>query len=358
VAQLEKLALSVGERTRREQQDFQTILDSGLFRRDYACPPHLQVQSLEVEVRAYVRAWASGIGRRKPYPGFHPGIYQERQGLAIENGDPFAHYLRAGRPDGVWNAPVIEASATPSAPSGQRVALHVHVHYPELLSAIVERLVLNKVRPDLFISINREEVRAEVEHELQAYGGRVVEIALVPNRGRDIGPFVSTFLPRLLAGYDVIGHLHTKKSVDVKDASVGQSWYRFLLENLIGGVGGPMMDRIMARLAAEPSIGMVFPDDPNVLALGANRPEAELLARRMGFLGLPEHLNFPVGSMFWAKKEGLEPLACLNMAYEDYPEEPLPYDGTLLHAMERLFPLSLNSLNMCSAGIYISGVGR
>ena len=109
VARLEVLAQGVCDRTQQEKADTQVILDSGLFRRDFSCPPYQQSQSIEDEVRFYVRAWASGINRRKPFPGFHPGIYLEQHGVAIQGADPFADYLRAGRPEGPWNYPVIVA---------------------------------------------------------------------------------------------------------------------------------------------------------------------------------------------------------------------------------------------------------
>jgi lipopolysaccharide biosynthesis protein len=33
----------------------------------------------------------------------------------------------------------------------------------------------------------------------------------------------------------------------------------------------------------------------------------------------------------------LERFVGLNLVWEDYPTEPLPIDGTMLHAIERLF---------------------
>lgn len=41
--------------------------------------------------------------------------------------------------------------------------------------------------------------------------------------------------------------------------------------------------------------------------------------------------------MFWARSEAMKPRFDLNLQWEDYPEEPLPIDGSMLHAMERLF---------------------
>src|ERR1700690_884617 len=77
VARLDVLARDACLRAQQEKADTQMILSSGLFRRDFSSPPHMQGLSIEMEVRSYVRAWASRLSRRKPFPGFHPGIYME-----------------------------------------------------------------------------------------------------------------------------------------------------------------------------------------------------------------------------------------------------------------------------------------
>lgn len=355
VAQIEVLAQAVCDRSQQEKADTQAILNSGMFRCDYSCAPHMQGQSMESAVRAYVRAWASGIGRRKPFPGFHPGIYLEQHGLATQGADPFADYVRAGQPEGPWNYPVIVAGdiAERDLPQHQRIALHLHVYYPELLPEIITRLARNRICPDLFVSITDENARQLVVSELKNYQGKVVEIQLVPNRGRDIGPFLTLFGPRLVANYDFVGHVHTKMSADVKDAAMGKTWYRFLLENLLGGESGSMADSIMAKMNGDASIGLVFPDDPYVVGMCANHAFADVLAARVGLNKLPEHFVFPVGTMFWARASALVPFVNLRFEWDDYPEEPLPYDGTSLHAIERLFSLSLaiNNLQVMTTNV-------
>ncbi len=360
VASLEVLAKRVCECTQQEKVDMQTILGSGLFRRDFSCPPYQQDKTIEDEVRFYVRAWASGINRRKPFPGFHPGIYLEQHGVAIPGADPFADYLRAGQPEGPWNYPVIVAQKTTAEElsGNHRVALHLHIYYPELLPEIVARLAYNRICPDLFVSITNEEARDSVVNDLKDYKGKIVDIQLVPNRGRDIGPFLTAFGQRLLANYDFVGHLHTKKSVAIKDASMGESWRQFLLENLLGGESGSMADSILARMKDDASIGMVFPDDPYSVGWGANLAFAEPLAAQIGLEKLPEHFVFPVGTMFWAKASALAPLINLDFGWDDYPEEPLPYDGTLLHAIERLVSLTLSLGNLGIAATNVIGLTR
>ncbi|OEU68012.1 MAG: hypothetical protein BA863_19105, partial [Desulfovibrio sp. S3730MH75] len=360
VARLEILARGVCDRTQQEKMDKQAILDAGLFRQDFSHPPFWQEQSIDEEVRAYVRGWASGIDRRKPFPGFHPGIYLEQHGVATQGADPFADYLRAERPDGPWHYPVIIVGKTKEKdlPDNQRVALHLHVYYPELLPEITVRLAHNKICPDLFVSVTNEEACDFVVSELKDYKGRVVDIQLVPNRGRDIGPFLKVFGQRIIDAYDFVGHIHTKKTADVKDVNVGKTWYRFLLKNLLGGESEAMADSILAAMKHDASMGMVFPDDPYIVGWGANRDFAESHAVRLDLQNTPENLNFPVGTMFWARTSVLVPLLDLKLDWEDYPEEPLPYDGTLLHAMERLLPLIVSAGNWQNAVTNVIGVTR
>jgi len=342
----------------QEKADTRVILDSGLFRQDFA--PYRPSPSLEDDVRAYVRSWACGIDRRKPFPGFHPGIYLEQHGVATRMADPFADYLRANRPNGPWHCPVISAGKTKgkNLPGNQRVALHLHVYYPELLQEITTRLSQNRIQPDLFVSVANEGTRTLVVNQLKNYKGNVVDIQLVPNRGRDIGPFLTVFGQTILPKYDFVGHIHTKKSAGLKDEAIGKSWYQFLLENLLGGKSEAMADKILSEMNDNASIGIVCPDDPNVVGWGANRPVAESLAGRVGLHKLPEHFVFPVGTMFWARASALAPLMKLKLDWDDYPEEPLPYDGTSLHALERLFSLVLSVNNLHSVTTNVIGLTR
>jgi glycosyltransferase involved in cell wall biosynthesis len=360
VARLIALADAVGSRIEMEQLDAKLIVESGLFRTDFACAESQSKLSVGAAIRFYVRAWASGIERRKPLPGFHPGMYLELHGLANIGGDPFADYLRAGKPQGPWNYPVIalEKSKEITAPSAKKIALHLHVHYVDLLPEIMQRLSKNKTLPDLFISITSDNIRDQVHAELKNYAGKVVDIQLVPNRGRDIGPFITTFGKTLIADYEIVGHLHTKRSASVADASMGAKWSNFLLENLLGGEAGAAMDQVIDTMATDPSIGMVFPDDPHVIGLSGNREFAGRFSARLGLGVLPEYFIFPVGTMFWARASALVPIMALNLSWDDYPVEPIPYDGTMLHAMERLFALSLVAGDLRAATTNIAGLSR
>ena len=53
-------------------------------------------------------------------------------------------------------------------------------------------------------------------------------------------------------------------------------------------------------------------------------------------IGYKDAIDFPVGSMFWARREALLPLLDIGLTFEDFEAtDPKMRDGTLAHAVER-----------------------
>jgi lipopolysaccharide biosynthesis protein len=120
--------------------------------------------------------------------------------------------------------------------------------------------------------------------------------------------------------------------------ALGERRREFLWQNLAGG-HQPMADLILHRFAEDAKLGIVFPEDPALSDWDDNFEIAAGLAGRMKLQGeLPPFFDFPGGTMFWARPEALKPLFDLGLDWHDYPDEPVPLDGTILHAIERLLP--------------------
>lgn len=332
---LTDLAGLTSQEVRQKDADIQRLLEAQLINREFhATTPGL---SNEAMTQRYLLAWRRNIRARKPFPGFHPGIYREQQLDAGSRRDPLAHWHEQGQPNGPWQVPLIQPSPLPGPlPAAGQVALHIHVFYPELLAPMLERLACNQLQPDLFLSYSQPALEPSIR-QILARHGREASLHPVPNRGRDIGPLLSELGQHLDQHYAFHCHLHTKKSVLI-GADTAATWREFLLANLLGNQQRPMADRILAELQADSSLGLVFPDDPGCLGWTDNRPHAEALATRLGLPALPAAINFPVGTMFWARRGALSSLYNLGLSWDDYPEEPLGYDGTMLHAIERLLP--------------------
>jgi lipopolysaccharide biosynthesis protein len=296
---------------------------------------------------------------RRPCPGFHPQIYAQESFAADEahSKNPLADFIWKGRPPGPWSHEVIrpEEIPAPSAPEGIRAAIHGHFHYPELAADFVRKLSANQLRCDLLLTTNSKEKAEALSKQVSGYGRGALDIRLVPNSGRDIGAFLTAYNQDLLEDYDVVGHIHGKRSLATEEA-MGERWREFAWQNLIGDVY-PMADLILNRFAREGSLGLVFANDPHLVDWDGNKEIATDIARRMGLsLPLPRFFEFPVGTMFWARPKALKPLFDLGLRWEDYPKEPLPYDGTLLHALERLLPFAATRAGFRFATTHIPGI--
>ncbi len=365
---LRHLAGETIEAFRQEEQDRQTILQAAVLEPTMA----LTREALAAEPDAdpllpYLRAWRQGILPRKPFPGFHPGIYAEHHNPGQE--DPLAHWLRHGRPIGPWQSGVIVPAEAPGEELGEelgpalRVGLHLHGFHPELLEEIFQRLAFNQTKPRLVLTLPSAAACEAVGPLLEQYGHSEAELLAVPNRGRDLGPLLVELGGRLEHNCDIHGHLHTKKSEHLS-AGIAGRWRTFLLDHLIGTPSAPMLDRIVAAFAQNPCIGLVYPDDPHCLGWGDNHTIAADFARHLHLLGsgkdgvLPGAIDFPVGSMFWARTGALSPLYHHPWCYDDFPEEPLAEDGSVLHALERLLPLISRSQGFEQRVTHLPGSGR
>ena len=320
---------------RQEQADLELLRAHQVLNTNF-CFPGRPLGELALYQR-YILSWRGNIRIRKPFPGFHPGIYREKQLPAGSRRDPLAHWIEQGRPTGPWQPPLIEPGAPLAAlPEPGQVALHIHVFYPELLEPILQRLAHNRLQPDLFLSYSDSALESAIRQSLSDHQQQA-SLHPVPNRGRDIGPLLSELGQHLDQTYAFYGHLHTKKSVLI-DGGTAARWREFLLVNLLGDAARPMADQILAAMQEQPDLGLVFPDDPHCLGWSENRTQAEALARRLQLQPLPDVINFPMGTMFWARRGALSRLYQLGLSWDDYPSEPLGYDGTMLHAIERLLP--------------------
>ena len=283
--------------------------------------------------------WQNEVWPRKPIAGFHPGIYRDL-GMKGENrSDPFVHYLKAGSPKGKWRTPIISAKDDGRIDTKKtKVALHIHVYYADLIHEIASRLQFNETKPDLYITTPKYKEVMSYAEALEETGSKIVDIIETPNKGRDIGPLVTHLGTYLERNYDIYGHIHTKKSIGIDNISA-RKWRYFLYQNLLGSQDTNMMDKIVKTLVEENTLGLVFPDDPYCVGWSGNKKAAEQLAMKLKINKLPRSLEFPVGTMFWAKSKALSRLYNLNLRWEDMPREPLSYDGTILHAIERLIPI-------------------
>jgi lipopolysaccharide biosynthesis protein len=161
------------------------------------------------------------------------------------------------------------------------------------------------------------------------------KVVVCPNRGRNLGPLFLNLWPQFKDG-SLLLHLHGKRS---RETTLGADWLEQLLTSLL-----PDAETIRAirwTFAQDSRLGLLMPQAPDLirpyLNWGNNYEFANQLALKIqGPLARDAVLVFPAGGMFWVRPQALAPLAACCNSLPDLPPEPLPVDGTSLHAMERL----------------------
>ena len=226
-----------------------------------------------------------------------------------------------------------------------RVAAICHVFHPDMAAELRDQIARIPGPLDVAVSTDTAEKCVQITQAFQRWDKGAVDVRIVENRGRDISPKVVTFAD-LASRYDVVLYLHSKRSSHFVD---GPGWCRYLLNTLVGSSAAAIS--ILEAFRRDPRLGLVMAQhwEPlrDRLDWGDNYFIARDLARRMNIDLTPGHmLDFPSGSMFWARPAALRPLFALGWTPEHFPAEMGQHDGTPAHAIERLF------LFICEAAGY------
>ncbi|MBV8752193.1 MAG: glycosyltransferase [Hyphomicrobiales bacterium] len=372
VSRLGELGAEAAAMMRQRAEDLATLRADAMFDPDIYLPAGADRSARSEAIVDYLTRWAAiatapnpdDYALRRPCPGFHPQIYAHAHagGYDTRMLNPLAHFIRSGKPDGPWRHEVVTPESLAALPPKGQIppaALHAHFHYPELAEDFAQKLAANGTRCDLLLSTDENGKARTLRRATAQYRNGEVDIRVVPNRGRDIGAFLTAFGEDIARRYVIVGHVHGKRSPTIGgqgDPTLGDRWREFLWQNLLGDHHA-MMDGIIAHLAADETLGLVFPEDPHLCDWRANRANAQRLAARMGMKEpLPPFFDFPIGTMFWARTAALTPLLELKLGWEDYPSEPVPYDGTVLHAIERLLPFVAQHAGYRFATTHFPGV--
>ncbi len=227
----------------------------------------------------------------------------------------------------------------PLAELDVRVGVMAHVFYPDLIEEFAQSLQYIPIPFTLLVSVMdaaaAKHVQARMKHLPNV---QQLSIKIVENRGRDIAPLLVDFNDEILS-LDVICHIHTKKSLYTGGEQ--SRWRRYLLDSLFGSSG--RVAWILGMFQASPTLGLVYPESYEGMPLWghtllSNGTVCDALAARLGIaLEHGRYLDFPAGSMFWARVNALRPLFDLHLQTHDFPPEQAQVDGTLQHAVERMF---------------------
>ncbi|CBL43691.1 hypothetical protein HDN1F_01080 [gamma proteobacterium HdN1] len=234
----------------------------------------------------------------------------------------------------------------PKHTSNATIAIHIHLYYADLAPTFVQALSRMERPFDLYISIQVRANPVEIEAVVRKIPClRGLDIRATPNLGRDLYPFVCIF-GEALRKYDIIAHLHSKKSLYNQGATAG--WLEYILDSLFRSPED--IARILERLSDASQTGIVYPQNFSGLPYMAytwlaNRSRAQQVQARFGLTSLPSgYFDYPAGSMFWARADAIAPFFEAQLNEDDFENESGQTDGTLAHTLERFLVLVPESL--------------
>lgn len=245
-------------------------------------------------------------------------------------------FMHVGARDARTDHSLAMPFAEPPVPADVRIAVVIHMFNVDMTERFCALAIDAEIPVDLLVTTDTPEKMAMIEYKLRGIACGKVVVRLVPNRGRDVLPKLYSFSD-YYNDYELLLFLHSKKSAHIEE---GDDWASFLFANLLGSPAH--VHSIISIFAKNPDVGLIFPQHferiRQYLIWNNNFPVARRLARRMGLrLRARAPLDFVSGSMFWARPNALRPLIQLGLTAQDFPDELGQTEGTVAHAIERLY---------------------
>lgn len=328
---------------------YSDAVNSGLFDANWYQHQHkVYFNTPEEAFSDYLRK--SKFANIAPSAHFDPVSYfHNNPDVYASSMSPLQHFLRFGKGEGrvsyplrpLWNASKeIDVSRYEHTRSG-RYAVVLHIYYEDFVSKFHNAFMGVDFDFDLFITTPSDAVAAKAERLFKTNPSvKNIKIANVPNKGRNFGGFLVEFSNDLLE-YDYVCHLHSKKSL--YSGTEQTHWAEYLLEYLARDK--QVLRNMLNIFEGDKSVGIYYP------TTFWNMPQwtchwlknkgigKQILGDWFDIEHKTDYFSYPAGGMFWAKTDAIRPLLEKTWSYEDFPDEPLPADGTVLHAIERILPI-------------------
>ncbi len=228
----------------------------------------------------------------------------------------------------------------------RQTAVIAHLYYEELFEDCMKYLKKIPAEIDLYITTSKETIADHAGRELSGSGRKNYSIRRVPNRGRDMGALLIECRD-IFKQYEYVCFVHDKKTASsVGPATIGRAFYYNMWENMLKS--SAYIENILELFCQNDRLGFLAPPAPvHAEFFGSiglewhnDYDNTSALAEKLGLKAnfSPDIQCFALGNVFWCRTDALMPLFDYGFTYEDLPGEPMPLDGTISHALERIYP--------------------
>jgi len=245
--------------------------------------------------------------------------------------------------------------------SSVKTALFAHLTYEDQIEFCMKYISSTLEIADIYVTTLSEKMKDLIIDRISTVNTKKLSIEVLPenNRGRDVGALWIAFKPHM-ENYDYICFIHNKKSTQDKPLTIGRGFAERCMENTIGSK--EYVENVLGLFQKNPRLGMLFPPPVThgthrhniLLQWGRNYKNTAGLASMLE-INVPIEKNknpiFPAGGMFWFRPKALSKLIKKDWKYDDFHSEPMPNDGTISHAFERIYSYAAQSEGYYSAWI-------
>jgi Lipopolysaccharide biosynthesis protein len=244
----------------------------------------------------------------------------------------------------------------------RKVAIVLHIYFKDLIEYCFRYASSMPKNSDVYVTTNSEEKKQEILKVFSKLDCNKLEVIVIENRGRDVSALLVA-TKDFIMDYDYVCFAHDKKVGQLDLAIKGEAFSYKCFENILKN--NIFVENIINTFEENPRLGLLTPPPPNhadyyhtISDLGwrYNYENTEKLAKRLKLninIRKDKEPTAPLGTMFWFRPKALKKLFDEDWQYSDFPEEPNKEDGSLLHAVERIYPLVTQYEGFYSAWIMV-----
>lgn len=221
-----------------------------------------------------------------------------------------------------------------------------HLYYEKDLDYYLDYIINIPQEVFVLFTVSSDAMKQKLDNFLEEKhpNGKVI---YKENRGRDISALLVAARPYILR-YKYVCFVHDKGLLTGDDAEDVRTFAECLWHNMLGGK--EYVCNILRLLENRSDLGLLLPpesisakrnfiwDDTWYINFDNTKELAEKIGLKCNLD--PSKKPISLGTVFWAKVDAVRKLLEREWRYEDFLPEPLPLDGTLSHAIERILPFA------------------
>ena len=241
----------------------------------------------------------------------------------------------------------------------RKIALVLHFYFEDLAEYCLHYAQSMPPEADIYVTTGSVEKKELIEKTFSVLPNKV-KVILIENRGRDVSALL-VGTKDFIMDYDYVCFVHDKKVKQLKPDTIGAAFSYKCFENLLATKD--FVNNVITTLEENPRAGLLTPPPPNHgdyyitvgLEWGKNYKITKKLAKKLGItvpISEEKEPIAPLGTMFWFRPRAMKLLFDQDWQYEDFPPEPNKTDGTLLHAIERIYSYTVQQEGYYPAWVF------